>query len=136
MKTILAAMFCATCFAQTVTIVNSGSTNSPGFQIAIGKSGKAVYTARRGPAGPVEKTVPKQLAERLYKDVKAAEPLASLPPQSCMKSASFGTRLTVQSGDDVSPDLSCGDDGSARMQALIRDVNDVVKVFPAPPIGR
>lgn len=141
MKTIVAAMFfCAACFAQTVTIVNSGSTNRAGFQIAVQKSGQAQYTLRprRVELNPspaprtVDKTIPESLAKRLYADVDAARPLASLPPRSCMKSVSFGTRLTLQFGNDESPDLSCGDGGNEKLRALIADVNQIVKLFPAP----
>ncbi|HML16792.1 MAG TPA: hypothetical protein VK419_07190 [Bryobacteraceae bacterium] len=137
MKTVFAAaLLGAACFAQSVAVVNSGSTNAAGFRIVVEKSGQAEYTSkpRRGldkGQAPVtiRKTISKSLADSLYADVKAASPLASLPPQSCMKSASFGSRLTVEFGDDVSPDLSCGDDGTAKMQALIRDAKAVVKIF-------
>jgi len=64
--------------------------------------------------------------------VKTARPFTSLPPQRCMKSASFGTRLTIQFGDDTSPDLSCGDGGGARIEALARDTAAIVKIFRAP----
>lgn len=141
MKTIWAALWMsAVSVAQTVTIVNSGSTNIAGFQIVVHKSGKAEYASKprravlnredkSGSPGTVRKTISKSLARAMYADVAAARPLASLPPRHCMKSASFGTRLTVGFGDDVSPDLSCGDDGSPKMQALIRDTNAIVKIF-------
>jgi hypothetical protein len=137
MKTIAFFLTCAACCAQTVTIVNSGSTNTAGFQIVVEKSGEAEYTARPRRFGfdknqapkTIQKTIPKSLAERLYSDVDAARPLASLPPRHCMKSASFGTRLTLQAGDDESPDLSCGDGGSAKLKALIGDAREIVKIF-------
>lgn len=144
MKTIVAAvLMCAACHAQSVTIVKSGSTNTAGFQIVVEESGKAEYASqpRRnaigsrssidGGAAPktIRKTIPKPLAKALYDDVRTARPLASLPPQHCMKSASFGTRLTIQFGDDTSPDLSCGDGGDRKMQALIRDTDAIVKSF-------
>ena len=141
MKTIFAAaLMCAACDAQSVTIVNSGSTNTAGFQIAVEKSGAAEYTPkpRRHVIGngeapkTIRKTIPKSLAGALYADVDAARPLSSLPARGCMKSASFGTRLTIQSGEDTSPDLSCGDGGNAKMQALIRDTGAVVKLFTGP----
>lgn len=138
MKTIWPALWLSVlCAAQTVTIVNSGSTNAAGFHIVVEKSGKAEYTPKPrrhsidtgGSPRTVRKIISKSLAKAIYTDVNAARPLASLPPQSCMKSASFGTRLTVEFGDDTSPDLSCGDDGSAKMQALIRDAGAIVKIF-------
>jgi hypothetical protein len=83
----------------------------------------------------MHKTLPKALVKAIYDDVKAASPLSSLPPQRCMKSASFGTRLTVRNGNDISPDLSCGDGGAggdAKMRALIRDTNAIVQSFRSP----
>ena len=127
---VLAVCFCATSLAQSIVIVNSGSTNTPGFQITVAKSGAAHYASR---AGAVDKTVPQALAQRLYADVEAAGPLGSLPPRHCLKSASFGTRLTVQSGDQESPDLSCGDGGNEPMRRLIEDVNQIVQLFPVRP---
>jgi hypothetical protein len=138
MKTILVTtLACAACHAQSVTIVNSGSTNTAGFQIVVEQSGHAEYTLqpRRRPMDKTEapqtisKTVPKSLADSLYADVEAARPLSSLPAQHCIKSASFGTRLFVQLGEDRSPDLSCGDGGNEKMRALIRDAEAVVKIF-------
>jgi len=131
---------CAACYAQSVTIVNSGSTNAGGFQIVIEKSGNAEYTQRPRRIAPdkeetpktVRKAVPESLTKALYDDVSAAHPLASLPSSGCMKSASFGTRLTVRFGEDESPDLSCGDGGNAKMRALIRDTNQIVKIFREP----
>ncbi len=48
-----------------------------------------------------------------------------------MKSASFGSKLTVEFGEEKTPDLSCGDAGSAMLQALIRDVKEIVDLFGA-----
>jgi hypothetical protein len=138
MKTIYAAgLFCIACYAQSVTIVNSGSTNTAGFQIVVQSSGQAEYTLRprrhvpdkTGQPKTVNKSIPKSLAKSVYADVKAAQPLSSLPARGCAKSASFGTRLTIQFGDDTSPDLSCGDGGNSNMKALVQDANAIVKIF-------
>jgi hypothetical protein len=138
MKTILVTtLACAACQAQSVTIVNSGSTNTAGFQIVVEQSGHAEYTSRPRRRGTektetpqtISKTLPKSLADSLYADVEAARPLSSLPAQHCIKSASFGTRLFVQLGEDRSPDLSCGDGGNEKMRALIRDAEAVIKIF-------
>ncbi len=128
---------CAACCAQPLTIVNSGSTNTAGFRIVVEESGQAEYTAqpRRFPAQQsgtpkaITRTIPKSLAKTLYADVDAAKPLSLLPAARCAKSASFGTRLTVQAGGDTSPDLSCGDGGDEKMRALIRDVEAVINIF-------
>jgi len=136
MKTpITVLLVCAFCHAQSVTIINSGSTNTGGFQITVDKSGKAVYTSkpqgvdRSAAPKVIRKTIPKSLRERLYLDVMAASPLSLLPPQRCVKSVSFGTRLTIGFEDDISPDLSCGAGGNAKLQALIRDAYQVLKFF-------
>jgi hypothetical protein len=135
MKTSLVMVLaCAACYAQSVTIVNSGSTNKSGFQITVDQSGKAEYQSQSKsnqtpPPKTIRKTVPESLATSLYTDVNAARPLGSLPPHGCMKSASFGTTLTVHFGADVSPDLSCGDGGNEKMKALIRDTSAIVKIF-------
>ena len=120
-----------TCRAQTVTIINSGSTNTAGFQITVQKSGKAEYESqpRRGGTQKVEKAIPKSLAQRLYADVKTAQPLDTLPVPHCAKSASFGTRTYVKFDGQESPDLSCGDGGDPKLRALIRDVSEIVPLF-------
>jgi hypothetical protein len=132
------ALACVAGRAQTVTIVSSGSTNTAGFQIVVDQAGKADY---QSPAGgeksapktshnkTIHKDIPQALAASLYASVNDARPLASLPPHGCAKSASFGTRMTVRLGDDVSPDLTCGDGGNEKMRALIRDTNAIVKIF-------
>jgi|SRR5579863_1860370 len=136
MKTVFAAaILCAGGYAQSVTIVNSGSTNTAGFQIVVEKSGRANYTSqpRRIDQGAAPKAITKKIAKsvtaRLYKDVADARPLASLPAPHCLKSASFGIRLTIHLADDESPDLSCGDGGDPKLAALIRDADAIVKAF-------
>jgi hypothetical protein len=118
-------------------IENSGSTNTAGFQILIEKSGAAEYVPgrrRRDAEGETavasqRRSIPRELARRFYADLEAAAPLHSLPTPHCMKSVSFGTRLTVTMGSEKSPDLSCGDGGNAALGALIRDVNEIVALF-------
>jgi hypothetical protein len=118
------------------TIENSGSTNRAGFRIAMRRSGSAEYSviprganASAAQAEPVKREIPAELMKRLFADLEAARPLASLPAPHCMKSASFGTRLTVQFGTETTPDLSCGDGGNEHLRALIRDVREVIAEF-------
>ena len=130
------------------TIVNSGSTNTAGFRIAVKRSGAAEYiTIPRGanarPAEP-EKAEPekpepeksgreisKDLASRLFSDLEAAKPLGGLPAPRCLKSKSFGSRLTIEFGGESTPDLSCGDGGNEHLRAIIRDVSEMVSLFRA-----
>ena len=46
-----------------------------------------------------------------------------------MKSVSLPARLTLQFGDEISPDLSRGAGGNAKMRALIRDTDAVLENF-------
>jgi hypothetical protein len=124
--------------ADSAVIVNSGSTNRAGFRIVVDRSGNAEYTATpRRPnqpsasATPARLPAPDALVERLYSDLEAAKPLASLPHPRCAKSASFGFRLTIEFGGFETPDLSCGDADSLKLRALIRDANEIVELFSA-----
>jgi hypothetical protein len=120
--------------ADSAVIVNSGSTNTAGFRIAVDPSGDAQYTAtsrKSEPKAAAQTHVPDALVKRLYSDLDAAKPLASLPHPRCIKSASFGTRLTIEFGDSETPDLSCGDGDNAKLRALIRDAQEIVTLFQA-----
>ncbi len=123
--------------ADTAVIVNSGSTNTAGFRIVVDQSGNAEFTAgTRGPGRPpgqkpkqMQRQLPDALVQRLYSDLGAATPLSSLPAQRCMKSASFGTKLTIEFGGEETPDLSCPGGDNAKLQALTKDANEIVKLF-------
>lgn len=125
--------------ADSAVIVNSGSTNTAGFRITVAASGDAEYSVTQRKAGPnlgekpaaTQKHLPDTLAKRLYSDLEAAKPLASLPHPHCMKSASFGTRLTIEFADSETPDLSCGDGDNAQLRALIQDAQEIVALFRA-----
>lgn len=116
---------------DSAVIVNSGSTNTAGFRIVVERSGKASRseTRRSTQAQPKSIKVPKKLVDRFYADLEAARPLSKLPRQACMKSASFGTVLTVELAGDETPDLSCGDHGDSRIRALIQDTSEIEKLF-------
>lgn len=115
-------------------IVNSGSTNSNAFRMLVEPSGKTqskvVHRGREGqtaesPAAAVG-SIPAALAERLYSDLQAAWPLSSLPPQHCLRSASFGTRLTIEFDGQMTPDLSCGRITDPKVRALAQDAREIV----------
>jgi len=120
------------------TIIDSGSTNRPGFRIVVDPSGDAEWTStsRRSDAPeeqakPIRKLLPRAAVERFHADLEAAKPFASLPVVHCMKSASFGSTLTVAFGEEKTPDLKCGDGGNGAMRNLIRDVNEIVALVHA-----
>ena len=126
---------------DTVTIVNSGSTNRPGFRIVVDRSGVAEFTqisranstpaAQPDAAKPIGLTISRALTDRLYADLEAATPLASLPAPHCMKSVSFGSTLRIEFAGEQTPDLSCGDAGNPALATLIRDCNEIVALFRA-----
>jgi len=123
--------------AENAIIIDSGSTNRAGVRIEVGRSGVAEMTPGRrrnaGPASeqtkPLQRTLSSAVVQRFYADLESAKPLGSLPEVHCMKSASFGSALTVVLGNEQTPDLSCGDGGNAAMRNLIRDVNEIVALF-------
>jgi hypothetical protein len=134
------------------TIVDSGSTNRAGFRIVVRRSGSAelTLTPRRTaaadepgkdpnkepakPPQPIVRTVPRNEVNRLFADLDAARPFASLPEARCIKSVSFGSTRTIEYGGEPSPDLSCGPEGSDALRDLIRDVDAIIDRFQ--PIER
>ncbi len=121
---------------NTATIVNSGSTNRPGFRIVIDRSGAAEFkaTPRRRAVQleaitPMKMAIPRALADRLYVDLKTAGPLAALPASRCMKSVSFGSTLKIEFGGEQTPDLSCGPAGNPALANLTRDCDEIVALF-------
>jgi hypothetical protein len=132
-----AALPCDSC----AVIVNSGSTNAAGFRILVDRSGNAEYTVtsrRARPQGdqaaakPVRRKVPEALVRRLYSDLEGAQPPSSLPHHRCFKSVSFGTKVTIEAGKEITPDLSCTEEQDAHIQVLMRDVNEIAKYFRNP----
>lgn len=114
------------------TIVDSGSTNRAGFRIAVDRSGNAEVTpqlrrfGQDTPPVPIRKTLPGALVETFYANLKTAGRLDSLPAVHCAKSASFGSTLTVEFGNEKSPDLSCGDGSNPALRGLIEVVRQIV----------
>jgi hypothetical protein len=126
---------------DAATIIDSGSTNRPGFRIVVDRSGivKLTSTPRRLGAqqarpAPIRRMLPHALVEAFYSDIEAAKPLDLLPSVHCAKSVSFGTTLTVVFGKQT-PDLSCGDGGNAAMRDLIRDTRQIVALIQAKETG-
>lgn len=105
------------------TIANSGSTNAPGWSLTLRSDGKGSVDGRRF-------TVPLPLAQRFFADVTAARG-AAIAGRPCMKSVSFGTRLTVSWHGWISPDLSCPA-GSQSAAALGQDVFRIVQIAQPP----
>jgi hypothetical protein len=122
--------------SEVAAIVDSGSTNRPGFRIVVDRSGAAewISTPRRGRASqvhaePVKRALTPAVLKRFQADLEAAKPMASLPALHCAKSVSFGSTRTVTVGGEQTPDLNCGDGGNTAMHNLIGDVNEIVAMF-------
>ena len=149
----LAALFGAGCTAQTkasraapanreiAVVVDSGSTNTLGFRVEVERSGAVRYTPQgrareetgeQPGAQAAPHTVPAALARRLFDDLAKARPLRALPARPCIKSASFGSTLTIEYRGETTPDLSCGGGADPRMQALARDAQEVAAGFRRP----
>jgi hypothetical protein len=119
-------------------IINSGSTNTPGYQITLYESGRAEYMRwpRRipepGTPAPVITTrvVPGDLASGFFRDLRAALPFSQYEDKGCAKSASFGFSLHVKYKDEQSPDLECPV-SDPRLHALVKDVYAVEQAVSA-----
>ncbi len=106
--------------AQAATIVNSGSTNFPGYRIALEPSGVAYVTNARDDTRTVQQVDPK-LAKRFFDAAAAVGPMSAVTVMHCMKSASFGSTTTVTMNGATSPDISCGGDPKVAELANVAD---------------
>jgi len=97
-------------------ILNSGSTNTTGYRIVVQPNGSAEFVAASARS---RDRVPAALAKKFFEDLRAAGPLAALPPAACMKSASFGTEVFVYWNHSRSPDVSCP--SNAAGQVILKD---------------
>jgi len=95
------------------TIVNSGSTNTAGYTVAVWSDGEASLSIRGGTTRTF--AIPSEESARE----------ANAPAQFCMKSASFGTRTVVTWHGWTSPDLQCPPQ-EASTAALAQDVRRIV----------
>ena len=117
---------CAWLGMAQVTIIDSGSTNTPGMNVKLEGSGTGAMVERRD--GSKQKiNLTKEMCTRLMDDLKAAGPLNELPARHCMKSVSFGTSLFIEYNGVRSPDLSCQQTDS-RAQALRKDATEIVSM--------
>lgn len=118
--TVLAAAATRTRFAYDgAVIVNSGSTNTAPFTIALRSNGEA----RVRPNGPRQRLDAKLVAA-FFTDIEAARD-EHTRHVACMKSASFGSSTFVHWHGWISPDLLCPVVGAAG-QRLVADVRTIV----------
>lgn len=107
---------------RTAAIINSGSTNTAGYEIVVSSNGKAQYNGHSCHLGTGQAT-------RLFHDLDAAGPLPDLKVKHGVKSASFGTSTYITYKNHRSPDLSFG--GDAHATALKADINAITQALHA-----
>jgi hypothetical protein len=120
-------------------IINSGSTNAPGFELVVYESGtvESRWWPRRIPRESTEPqttvtgAVPAALASRFFKNLNAARPLSQFRDRPGFKSASFGFSLRVRYRDEQTPDLA-SPLTDARLQTLAQDVRDIEQTLGRP----
>lgn len=128
---------------RSALILDSGSTNTPGYRVTVYDSGRAEWSisGRKYTAACAsgEGKLPPKLTRRFFQELKSLMPLDKLPATHCMKSASFGTTLRVTYHGTVSPDLSCprSDTGTSQLLKDVADINRALGINPtvigAPP---
>jgi hypothetical protein len=114
--------------AESIVIITGGTTKS-GFRIELDPSGAARYFSKYSTVEARRRQIPKLLVERFYSNLNAAQPLNSLQTAPCIKSVSFGYRLYVEFAGHKSPDLACEDGGDLKLRALIRDLNEIIRLM-------
>lgn len=128
---LIGGLAAAAVFSRDGAIVNnSGSTNSPGYQIKVWSDGTAQITTRRlatQPSEPRSVSTPRGSVAKFFADLQTARD-RHVQGSSCMKSASFGSTTSVSWHGWISPDLSCPS-GSAAMSALSQDVRLLVSAI-------
>lgn len=91
-------------------VANSGSTNTAGYTMKVWSDGSAEIADVKQPQNTRRVSVGSDLAARFLADAKAAK-AGGRRAQTCMKSMSFGYRLTVAYHGWMSPDLTCPSGG-------------------------
>jgi hypothetical protein len=117
---------------DAAVIVNSGSTNIQGYRIVVRPSGAATVVLD-GVANR-DQQLASATAAAFFKDLAAAMPLGNLVVEGCMKSASFGSRTTIEYKGQRSPDVSCPMTGAGA--DLGRDVERITNELHVLPSSR
>jgi hypothetical protein len=102
-------------------IMDTGSTNAPGYRIVVQRSGAVEYII-----GGVRNTMHADAGQtaQLFASLSAGMPLSQLASAHCMKSASFGTSQFAYWNHERSPDLTCP--GDAQSKAVAAGVSKFV----------
>jgi hypothetical protein len=115
---------------DVVTIIQSDSTNTIGYNLVIRSDGsaagmvinsstRAVVVRREYPPGTID-------AKKLQRLLTAIGDVSKIPIGVCMKSASFGTTTKISYAGKVSGDLQCiPHQGSGGDEALLQSSEDL-----------
>jgi hypothetical protein len=123
-----------------VTIVNTGSTNAPGFTITVTPEGLATWAvgAPKGLGSPLKcvtmtgtTMLAAALTSTLFTDLTKAEPFASRHFDQCAKSISFGTYTHVTYAGATIPDIECGSSTDPLAEAVTVDTQNVETAISA-----
>ena len=108
-----------------VTIEDTGSTNRPGCRVTFDQDGHASVEQRSGEVRKIQ--LDPALCSRFMSDLKQLGGVSAIPARHCIKSASFGSRLFIESAGDRSPDLSCPGPSGAGVDALRKDAQEILQ---------
>jgi hypothetical protein len=120
---------------DAAVIMDTGSTNAPGYRIVAQRNGAVEYVV-----GGVRNRMHADAAKtaQLFSALSAGMPLSSLVAAHCMKSASFGTSLFAYWNHERSPDLTCPGDAkseavSSSVSAFVDSLGIVVRIVTPLP---
>ena len=119
---------CALPVGAQVTVIDSGSTNSPGMRVTIEPPGQSA-TIERKDGSKQRVKLDKDICDQIVQDLEAAGPLNELPVSHCMKSVSFGKSIFIEYKGVRTPDLSCRQ-SDPRAAALKKDAQDILSAAP------
>ncbi|MBV8171330.1 MAG: hypothetical protein JO219_05290 [Candidatus Eremiobacteraeota bacterium] len=105
---------------HATVILNTGSTNAPGYRIVVARDGSAQWIS-----GSMRHSgqLSQKSTQKLFADLASAMPLSKLQSAHCMKSASFGTSTFAYWEHERSSDLQCTSD--VRATALYSTIQAV-----------
>ncbi len=129
----LLTMIVITARKLPIRIVNSGSTNRPGYTILIESNHQVHYyvdppkvppnNGKNGTTGKA--TLSDKTIKNLYNYVKKCKPFKKLTVETCPKSVSFGYSLKLTYKGQTTPDLTCTTKNT-HLTDLAKVVGDVI----------
>ncbi|CAF3546131.1 unnamed protein product [Rotaria socialis] len=116
-----------------IEIVNSGSTNTPGYRVEIEHNGNVHYYIAPRRVGIISLNggtngtakLSRKTTKDLYHHIKQCEPFNKLTIETCLKSVSFGFSLKLIYNGQTTPDLTCPTNNT-HLENLAKVVNSVI----------